>query len=104
MAPLTRLIIEPVVSGPGTHSTAVAPPDSARTLVLSNTDILSTIFEHFCAQTDRAFLYGAVLTCKAFKALDCLWETLPSLFPLLQLLPSFRLRNGYWVSGFTLVY
>lgn len=92
---IERMILSRTPSG-----TALRLPDSARSSVLSNTDILSAVFEHFCVPTDRVFLYKAAVTCKAFKepVLDRLWETLPSLFPLLKLLPSFQLRNGHWVS------
>jgi hypothetical protein len=74
---------------------------------LKNQDILSLIFQHFdlqpgsrtVAQT-RKYLFSAAKTCKAFvePALDSLWRVLPSLLPLLLLLPSAEIKNGHYVS------
>ena len=75
---------------------------------LKNQDILSLIFQHFdlqpgsqtVAQT-RKDLFSAARTCKAFvePALDSLWRVLPSLLPLLLLLPSAEVSNGRYVSS-----
>ena len=72
-----------------------------------NEDILHLIFEHFelqpgsqtIAQT-RKDLLSAAKTCKAFvePALNSLWRVLPSLLPLLLLLPSAEVRNNHYVS------
>ena len=74
---------------------------------LKNQDILGLIFQHFdlqpgshtVAQT-RKDLLSAAKTCKAFvePALDSLWRVLPSLLPLLLLLPSAEINSGDYVS------
>ena len=74
---------------------------------LTNEDVLHLIFEHFdlhpgsktMAQT-RKDLLSAAKICKAFSgpALDLLWRVLPSLLPLLLLLPSAEVTNGHYVS------
>ena len=74
---------------------------------LKNEDILGLIFQHFdlqpgshtVAQT-RKDLLSAAQTCKAFvePALDSLWRVLPSLLPLLMLLPSAEVNSGHYVS------
>jgi len=45
-------------------------------------------------------LFHAAQACRAFvePALDALWRVLPSLLPLLKLLPSFRIANNVGVS------
>ncbi|PPQ64467.1 hypothetical protein CVT24_008477 [Panaeolus cyanescens] len=66
----------------------------------TNPDILATIFAFLTvkhsmniheAQKSRTTLLSAALTCKSFTecALDALWRVIPSLLPLLNLLPSF---------------
>ena len=81
----------------------------SRTLeALKNEDILSLIFQHFdlqpgsqtVAQT-RKDLFSAAKTCKVFvePALDSLWRVLPSLLPLLLLLPSAEVNNDRYVSS-----
>jgi hypothetical protein len=75
---------------------------------LKNQDILNLIFEHFdlqpgsqtVAQT-RKDLLSAAKTCKAFAepALNSLWRVLPSLLPLLMLLPSAEIYNGLYASS-----
>ena len=74
---------------------------------LKNEDILGLIFQHFDLQPgsqtvaqSRKDLFSAVKTCKAFvePALDSLWRVLPSLLPLLLLLPSAEVVNGHYVS------
>ena len=70
-------------------------------------DVLRLIFEHFdlqpgsqtAAQT-RKDLLSAAKACKAFSepALNSLWRVLPSLLPLLLLLPSAEIVNGQLVS------
>jgi hypothetical protein len=72
-----------------------------------NEDILHLVFEHFdlqpgsptIAQT-RKDLFSAAKTCKAFvePALNSLWRVLPSLLPLLLLLPSAEVRINHYVS------
>jgi len=45
-------------------------------------------------------LFHAAQACRSFvePALDALWRVLPSLLPLLKLLPSFRVANNVGVS------
>jgi hypothetical protein len=72
-----------------------------------NQDILNLIFEHFnfqpgsktAAQT-RKDLLSAAKVCKAFvePAMNSLWRILPSLLPLLLLLPSAEVSNNRYVS------
>ena len=73
-----------------------------------NEDILHLIFEHFDLQPGsptivqtRKDLLLAAKTCKAFvePALNSLWRVLPSLLPLLLLLPSAEVRDNYYVSS-----
>ena len=75
---------------------------------LKNQDILGLIFQHFDHQPglptvaqNRKNLLSAAKTCKAFlePALDLLWRVLPSLLPLLLLLPSAEVENGQYVSS-----
>jgi hypothetical protein len=78
---------------------------------LKNGDILSLIFQHFDLQPEpgsqtavaqsRKDLFSAAKTCKAFvePALDSLWRVLPSILPLLLLLPSAKVDNGHYVSS-----
>ena len=75
---------------------------------LKNHDILSLIFQHFDFQPGsqtvvqtRKDLFSAAKTCKAFvePALDLLWRVLPSLLPLLLLLPFAEVKNGHYVSS-----
>ena len=72
-----------------------------------NEDILHLIFEHFDLQPGsptivqtRKDLLSAAKTCKAFvePALNSLWRVLPSLLPLLLLLPSAEVRKDHYVS------
>ena len=73
-----------------------------------NEDILHLIFENFdlqpgsptIAQTRKDLLLAAK-TCKAFvePALNSLWRVLPSLLPLLLLLPSAEVRDRCYVSS-----
>ena len=72
-----------------------------------NEDILHLIFENFdlrpgspTATQTRKDLLSAAKTCKAFvePALNSLWRVLPSLLPLLLLLPSAEVSNGRYVS------
>jgi hypothetical protein len=82
-------------------------PEPQTPEALRNQDILSLIFQHFdlqpgsrtVAQT-RKDLFSAAKTCKAFvePALDSLWRVLPSILPLLLLLPSAEVNNGHYVS------
>ena len=75
---------------------------------LKNQDIINLIFQHFdlqpgsrtIAQT-RKDLFSAAKTCKAFvePALDSLWRVLPSLLPLLLLLPSAEVDDGRYVNS-----
>ncbi|KAF8802007.1 hypothetical protein BYT27DRAFT_7113611 [Phlegmacium glaucopus] len=72
-----------------------------------NKDVLHLIFEHFdfqpgsptAAQT-RKDLFSAARTCKAFvePALNSLWRIIPSLLPLLLLLPSAEVSNNYFFA------
>ena len=77
----------------------------------SNPDILDEICEYLHEEQDgpselaltgtcRQNLLWAGLTCKAFlePALDRLWSSLDSLFPLLKILPSFIQSDGTYVS------
>ena len=77
----------------------------------SNPDILNEICEYLhdeeddssgLAHTGKQNLLWAGLTCKAFlePALDRLWRSLDSLFPLLRILPSFTQSDGTYVSFF----
>ena len=74
-----------------------------------NDDILHLIFEHFDLQPacdsprttqTRKNLLSAAKTCKAFvePALNLLWRVLPSLSPLLLLLPLAKIINNHYVS------
>ena len=74
-----------------------------------NDDILHLIFERFDLQPasdsttttqTRKDLLSAAKTCKAFvePALNSLWRVLPSLSPLLLLLPSAKIINNHYVS------
>jgi hypothetical protein len=70
----------------------------------SNPDILDEICEYLHDEQDgsrsKRNLLSAGLTCKAFlePALDRLWSSLASLFPLLKILPSFTQSDGTYVS------
>jgi len=75
----------------------------------SNTDLLLKIFDYLLwddeLNSDNAIackhtLAQAAVTCKTFlePALDRLWCTLDTLFPLLKLLPSFTQCEGTYVS------
>ena len=81
-----------------------------------NEDILHLVFEHFDLQPGSHFdlqpgsptraqvrkdLFSAAKTCKAFvePALNSLWRVLPSLLPLLLLLPSAEVRANHYVSS-----
>lgn len=77
----------------------------------SNPDILDEICEYLhdeqdgpseLTPTSKQNLLWAGLTCKAFlePALDRLWSSLDSLFPLLKILPSFIQSDGTYVSFF----
>jgi hypothetical protein len=77
----------------------------------SNPDILDEICEYLRDEQDgsseltkpsKQNLLWAGLTCKAFlePALDRLWRSLESLFPLLKILPSFTLSDETYVSVF----
>ena len=80
---------------------------------LLNENILQLIFEHFdlqpgsptTAQT-RKNLLPAAKACKAFSqpALSSLWRILPSLLPLLLLLPSAEISDNQYVSPRPLLY
>lgn len=82
----------------------------------SNPDILDEICEYLhdedgsnelLAHANRQNLLWAGLTCRAFlePALDRLWRSLDSLFPLLKILPSFTQSDGTYVSfGFYLAF
>ena len=72
-----------------------------------NEDILHLIFENFdlhpgspTAARTRKDLLSAAKACKAFAepALNSLWRVLPSLLPLLLLLPSAEVVNNEYVS------
>ena len=74
-----------------------------------NEDILHLIFEYFDLQPgsptrtiaqNRKNLLSVAKTCKAFakQALSLLWHVLPSLLPLLLLLPSAEVSNNHYVS------
>jgi hypothetical protein len=72
-----------------------------------NEDILYLIFENFDLLPDspkstqtRKELLSAAKACKAFvePALNSLWRVLPSLLPLLLLLPSAEVVNNEYVS------
>jgi hypothetical protein len=75
---------------------------------LRDEDFLGLIFQHFDLQPgsptvaqSRKDLFSAAKTCKAFvePALDLLWRILPSIIPLLLLLPSAEVDNGRYVSS-----
>ena len=78
----------------------------------SNPDILDEICEYLHEQdgsselalSSKQNLLWAGLTCKAFlePAMDRLWSSLDSLFPLLKILPSFTQSDGTYVSFFWL--
>lgn len=80
----------------------------ARKRAMENQDILGEIFNVIGfildksgsqASKARTHLFYAVGTCRSFlhPALDVLWRLLPSVFPLLKLLPSFQLVNGEYI-------
>lgn len=75
---------------------------------MENQDILGEIFNIISFDLDtpgknasqtRKNLYYAARTCRVFldPAISALWRVLPSLFPLLKLLPSFQLVNNQYV-------
>jgi hypothetical protein len=84
------------------------PPEVPHTGISElNEDILHLIFEHFDLRPSsstifqtRKDLLSAAKTCKAFvePALNSLWRVLPSLLPLLLLLPSAEVRDNHYVS------
>ncbi|KAF9484254.1 hypothetical protein BDN70DRAFT_825915 [Pholiota conissans] len=88
-----------------------ATPSSSRSSRLpshSNPDILDDICEYLSYDCDadtedihlsRRTLLRLALTCKAFlePALDRLWRSLDSLFPLLKILPAFGKSDGTYV-------
>ncbi|CAA7263388.1 unnamed protein product [Cyclocybe aegerita] len=76
--------------------------------VLQNVDLLTIVFNHMPVDRSasdqdvlqaRKDLLAAVLVCQTFTepALDALWRVLPSLTPLLKLLPSFGQQDGTYV-------
>lgn len=80
----------------------------------TNTDLLLKIFDYLLWDDDdelnsdnaiacKHTLAQAAVTCKTFlePALDRLWCTLDTLFPLLKLLPSFIQCEGTYVSQST---
>ena len=83
-------------------------PQNRTPEALKNEDILGLIFQYFDlepgSQTvaqSRKDLFSAAKTCKAFvePALDSLWSIVPSLLPLLLLLPSAEIDNDHYVSS-----
>ncbi|KAF8153355.1 hypothetical protein B0H34DRAFT_800567 [Crassisporium funariophilum] len=92
------------------QNTAVIKPQAHATTspFYSNPDILDEICEYIYDDDDldsdeatagRQSLLWAALTCRAFlePALDCLWRSLDSLFPLLKILPAFAQSDGTYV-------
>ena len=86
---------------PQSHVTPSQTPEAFR-----NQHILNLIFQHFDLQSGsqtvaqtRKDLFSAAKTCRAFvePALNSLWRVLPSLLPLLLLLPSAEVNNGHYV-------
>ncbi|KAF8153360.1 hypothetical protein B0H34DRAFT_677500 [Crassisporium funariophilum] len=78
--------------------------------VLGDTNILSLIFDNLVPdpqgteaneRSDRRALLNVAQTCTTFMepALDALWKILPSLLPLLLLLPSFNLVDDVYMLG-----
>lgn len=81
---------------------------SPRRRAMENQDILGEIFNIISldletpgnnASQTRKNLFYAARTCRIFldPAINALWRVLPSLFPLLKLLPSFQLVNNQYV-------
>ncbi|CAA7263398.1 unnamed protein product [Cyclocybe aegerita] len=92
----------------------IAPPkntESALKQVIGTRDIMSNVFQHIASNllsdsdeqmfTSRRSLFLAAQTCRAFvePALDSLWAVIPSLVPLLSLLPSLKRVNDKLVLG-----
>ncbi|KAF9041382.1 hypothetical protein BJ165DRAFT_1488635 [Panaeolus papilionaceus] len=83
-------------------------PETALDNLLNNRDVLTAIFDFLQVTSDmkseersetRKALIAAAKSCNAFSepALDVLWHTLPSMLPLLRLLPSFVSYEGVHV-------
>ncbi|KAJ3539008.1 hypothetical protein NMY22_g4926 [Coprinellus aureogranulatus] len=85
------------------------PPPYSQEEVLSNRDILSVVFRNFLPSTscalssvERSFFLSLALQCRVFSepALDCLWDRLDSLTPLVRVLPSAILIDvKFYLSG-----
>ncbi|KAF8965795.1 hypothetical protein BDZ97DRAFT_1729789 [Flammula alnicola] len=91
-----------------TESTSTAATKNSKLPFHSNPDILDEICEYLSYEYDidsddisvsRRTLLWVALTCKAFlePALDRLWRSLDSLFPLLKILPAFIQSDGTYV-------
>ena len=94
-------------------TTTASSSKSPRLSLHSNPDILDEICEYLSYDCDadteeihlsRRTLLRLALTCKAFiePALDRLWRSLDSLFPLLKILPAFGKSDGTYVRFFFL--
>jgi hypothetical protein len=81
---------------------------SPRQKAMENQDILGEIFNIISLDLEkpgnnvsqtRKDLFYAARTCRIFldPAINALWRVLPSLFPLLKLLPSFQLVDNQYV-------
>ena len=81
---------------------------SPRQRAMENQDILGEIFSIISLDLEtpgnnvsqtRKDLFYAARTCRTFldPAINALWRVLPSLFPLLKLLPSFHTVNNQYV-------
>ncbi|KIM45703.1 hypothetical protein M413DRAFT_24845 [Hebeloma cylindrosporum] len=86
----------------------VTSEKSAQERAMENQDILGEIFNVISFDLDtpgndpsqtRKDLFYAACTCRAFldPAVNALWRVLPSLYPLLKLLPSFQLVNSQYI-------
>jgi len=97
------MTLQDAVDDAETSSSSAQPPFH------SNPDILEEICEYLAIEDDfthsvdvslsRRDLLSVALTCKAFvePALNRLWRSLDSLFPLLKILPAFVQSDGTYV-------
>ncbi|KAF9525962.1 hypothetical protein CPB83DRAFT_858698 [Crepidotus variabilis] len=86
---------------------------SAKELVLANSDLLSICFSYFdpdaffkdiweIGTTTRRRLLATALTCKAFfdPAMGLLWRMMESIIPVLKILPTFaKMNDTYTING-----
>ncbi|KAJ3510471.1 hypothetical protein NLJ89_g4656 [Agrocybe chaxingu] len=96
---------------PEIEAIGLPKPESALKRAISTCDIMSNVFRHMASNpasdsdeqmsTSRRSLFLAAQSCRAFvePALDSLWAVIPSLVPLLSLLPSLKKVDDKLVLG-----